>query len=212
LSVMDSENELALRYLPMAVAMARNVKSIPFEDAVQEAAIGLVMGARRFDPERGAAFPTYARYWIAEALQTAAIRALPVHVPLHAAKASHAKRKSDRYAHGDRRPAPEVCPTRVSSVAIEYEDGALIEGVPVHDDREAIDRKMDAMRIVNMLERLPYRQRKALTLYYLDDNATLDTVGAEMGICKEAVRQCIQRGIATLRRQLGITAEGATCR
>jgi RNA polymerase sigma factor (sigma-70 family) len=213
LSGMNHENDLTLRYLPLAAAMAREVKSLPLEDAVQEAAIGLMTGARKFDPERGASFATYARYWIAEALQRAAIRALPVHVPLQKAKDSHARyKKSNPYAQSDNPMAREASSTQVFSVPIEREDGTPIYELPSQDDIEAIDQKMDAMRIFDMLESLPYRQRKAIAIYYLEDGATLESIGAEMGISREAVRQCIQRGIASLRQQLGIDVEETACR
>ena len=83
---------LILQYLPLARAMARRT-SLPFDDAEQEAIIGLIRAADHFDAGRNTAFPTYARYWITETLQRAAIRDLPVHVPVHVAKASFAKLK-----------------------------------------------------------------------------------------------------------------------
>lgn len=82
---------MVLQYLPLARSMAYRATSLPFEDAVQEAIIGLIRAADRFDESRGTAFSTYARYWITDALQRAAIQALPVHVPIHVAKASLAK-------------------------------------------------------------------------------------------------------------------------
>jgi RNA polymerase sigma factor (sigma-70 family) len=85
-------NARVLQYLPLARAMAYRV-NLPFDDAMQEATLGLILAADRFDESRNTAFPTYARYWIAESLQRATIQALPVHVPLHVAKASHAKYK-----------------------------------------------------------------------------------------------------------------------
>ncbi len=51
--------------------------------------MGLLTSADRLDPARGAAFSTYARYWIAETPQRAAIQSLPVHVLLHVAKANY---------------------------------------------------------------------------------------------------------------------------
>ncbi|MDA8153159.1 MAG: sigma-70 family RNA polymerase sigma factor [Acidithiobacillus sp.] len=85
-------NALVLQYLPLARAMARRT-SLAFDDAEQEAIIGLIRAADHFDASRNTAFPTYARYWITESLQRAAIRDLPVHVPVHVAKASFAKHK-----------------------------------------------------------------------------------------------------------------------
>ena len=94
-----ARDALVLQYMPLARAMARRVTSLQFDDAVQEATMGLIHAAGRFDKSRNTMFSTYARYWIVEALQRAAIRALPVHVPLHVAKASMAK--SRRVAAGD---------------------------------------------------------------------------------------------------------------
>ncbi len=88
----SDRNALVLQYLPLARAMARRT-SLAFDDAEQEAIIGLIRAADHFDAERNTAFSTYARYWITESLQLAAIRDLPVHVPVHVAKASFAKLK-----------------------------------------------------------------------------------------------------------------------
>ena len=76
----------------MARAMARR-SSLSFDDATQEATIGLIRAADHFDETRNTAFSTYARYWITESLQLATIRDLPIHVPVHVAKASFAKFK-----------------------------------------------------------------------------------------------------------------------
>lgn len=89
----SARDALVLRYLPLAYAMARRI-SLPFEDAAQEAIIGLIRAADRFDESRNTAFSTYARYWITEALQRAAIQALPVHIPLHVAKKAAAARNA----------------------------------------------------------------------------------------------------------------------
>ncbi|EGQ63194.1 RNA polymerase sigma-70 factor family protein [Acidithiobacillus sp. GGI-221] len=97
----NRRDALVLQYLPLARAMAYRVTSLPFEDAVQEATIGLLRAVDHFDESRNTAFSTYARYWITEALQKAAIQSLPVHVPLHVAKASLAKsRRGERAANG----------------------------------------------------------------------------------------------------------------
>lgn len=52
------------------------------EDAEQTAMIGLMEAARRFDPERGYQFSTYAGYWIRNACQRYGLEwGLPLHVP-----------------------------------------------------------------------------------------------------------------------------------
>ncbi len=60
-------------------------RSIPFEDLIQEGAIGLMNAVDRFDPDRGYRFSTYATHWIRQTIGRAldykakAIR-LPAHV------------------------------------------------------------------------------------------------------------------------------------
>ncbi len=54
------------------------------EDAEQTAVIGLLEAARRFDPDRGFQFSTYAGYWIRNACQRFGMKwGMPIHVPVH---------------------------------------------------------------------------------------------------------------------------------
>lgn len=54
------------------------------EDAEQTAMIGLLEAARRFDPDRGFQFSTYAGYWIRNACQRYGLKwGLPIHIPSH---------------------------------------------------------------------------------------------------------------------------------
>jgi RNA polymerase sigma-B factor len=54
--------QLLMTYLPLARTIARRYQSprVPFEDLVQVATIGLLKAIDRYDPERGAAFSSYA--------------------------------------------------------------------------------------------------------------------------------------------------------
>jgi len=54
------------------------------EDAEQTAMIGLLVAAKRFDPDRGYQFSTYASYWIRNACQRYGLEwGLPMRVPTH---------------------------------------------------------------------------------------------------------------------------------
>src|SRR5579871_2345664 len=71
----------------LVINIAKNYHNclVPFEDLVQEGAIGLMTAAERFDPTKGYRFSTYATHWIRQSISRAldnkskAIR-IPAHV------------------------------------------------------------------------------------------------------------------------------------
>ncbi|MHB1641356.1 MAG: sigma-70 family RNA polymerase sigma factor [Acidithiobacillus sp.] len=123
----SARDALVLQYLPLAYAMARRI-SLPFEDAAQEAIIGLIRAADHFDDTRNTAFSTYARYWITEALQRAAIQALPVHVPLHVAKRAAAARRSAAGMAAASMAVATANPCFTDDIPTDRVDGSLADG------------------------------------------------------------------------------------
>src|SRR6201988_2913686 len=57
---------LVRSHLKLAAKVARGYKGygLPIADVVAEANVGLVVAATRFEPDHGARFSTYARWWI----------------------------------------------------------------------------------------------------------------------------------------------------
>ena len=92
--MLDAETELALArawrdegcerslhrlvnaYMRLAVSMASKYRrygaSMP--DLIQEAGVGLMKAAEKFDPERGVRFSTYAVWWIKASIQDYVMR------------------------------------------------------------------------------------------------------------------------------------------
>lgn len=77
----ESRDERALKrlvtaYTRLAVAMAAKFKryGLPMDDLIQEACLGLMKAADRFDPTRKVRFSTYAIWWVKAALQEAVMR------------------------------------------------------------------------------------------------------------------------------------------
>ncbi len=60
--------------LPVSMARAFRGSAVAFDDLVQQGNLGLMRAAEKFDPENGARFSTYARWWIRAAMQEAAMR------------------------------------------------------------------------------------------------------------------------------------------
>lgn len=78
-------------------------------------------------------------------------------------------------------------------------------GVPVLGADHA-DQVAARLALVAALGALPRRQRESIALYYLG-GLTEDEVSRSLDITPSSVRTHLQRGLATLRRQLGAAGE-----
>jgi RNA polymerase sigma-32 factor len=77
----DQRDEAALHrlitaYMRLAISMAAKFKryGAPMNDLIQEAGLGLMKAADKFDPDRGVRFSTYAVWWIKASIQDHVMR------------------------------------------------------------------------------------------------------------------------------------------
>ncbi len=102
--------------LVISIAKAYRSSGIPFEDLIQEGAIGLMTASERFDPKRGYRFSTYATQWIRQAIGRAVDnKAKAIRLPAHV---SESLRKLDRVRADLRRELGEEPTTEQLSVRI----------------------------------------------------------------------------------------------
>ena len=69
-------HRLVTAYLRLAIAMAAKYRryGAPMNDLIQEAGVGLMKAASKFDPDRGVRFSTYAVWWIKASIQDYVMR------------------------------------------------------------------------------------------------------------------------------------------
>ena len=81
-------DDLVTAHLSLAEYLGSRFQSIPAEDAKQEAAVGLIDAARKFSPERGVEFKTFAAVCIRNQLRDAVHDYGPLPIPQELAPAN----------------------------------------------------------------------------------------------------------------------------
>jgi RNA polymerase primary sigma factor len=225
-----AQEKLARHNVRFVVSVAKKFQNrgVPLVDLIGEGNLGLMTAARKFDPNRGVKFISYAVWWIRQAVQAAIARhGRPVRVPLN--RTADLNRLSrtvtllkDRMG---RMPTTEELAraTGLTLEAVRSLSALNSEAVrldhPVRDGEasERIERfatseqeGTDSSAIANSqtsyieaaLASLPPRDAKVLRLYFgLDDgnSRTLEEIGRMMGVTRERIRQLRDRALLRLR-------------
>ena len=246
----DQRDEAALHrlitaYMRLAISMASKFRryGAPMGDLIQEASLGLMKAADKFDPDRGVRFSTYAVWWIKASIQDYVMRNWSlVRTGSTASQKSlffnlrrvQAKLEREAAERGERLDQHQLRQMVAAEMAVPVADVEMMEGrlsgsdfslnatqSSDDDGREWIDALEDdgeqaaeavedahdaetlrgwlatALQGLNPRERYIVAERKLR-----EEGKTLESLGAELGLSKERVRQLEAAAFAKMRRSL----------
>lgn len=246
----DERDEAALHrlitaYMRLAISMASKFKryGAPMNDLIQEAGLGLMKAADKFDPDRGVRFSTYAVWWIKASIQDYVMRnwsmvrtgstssQKSLFFNMRRVQARLEREASSQGMMLDRHQLHQMISTEIG---VPLADVEMMEGrlsgsdfslnatqSTDEDGREWIDALeddsaqaaehvehardteqlrewlLDAMAALNDRERFIVRERKLR-----DAPRTLESLGNELGLSKERVRQLEAAAFSKMRKTL----------
>ncbi len=226
----EAMQELVKRNLRFVISVAKKYQNrgLALTDLIGEGNVGLLTAARKFDPDQGVKFISYAVWWIRQAiLASLARQGRTVRVPLNrTADLSRIVRTAEMLRQELRRePTPEeiahstgltldvvqsLAALNTSEVRLDAPldpegDRSLIERFIADEQGDPEAQAMDKFlseEIEGALRTLPPRDAKVLRLYFGLDGGrehTLEEIGGMLGVTRERVRQLRDRALKRLR-------------
>ncbi len=222
----EAVNHLVVHNLRLVWSTIRGPEaSAPFdrEDEFQEACIGLIRAAEKFDASRGFKFSTYASWWIRQAASRGRadrgrVIRLPVHIDSQVQAIQRFRRRYQRDHGCD--PDAELVAKRLdrplADVKSMIETGQVVLSLddpevqaptePVWFPNEDEGRVERAAALRSMIaRRLDAREKRILEMRFgLGGQAprTLDQVGRDLGVTRERIRQIQSNAMGKLREGL----------
>ncbi len=204
--------------------MSRLPASVQADDLIQAGMIGLIEASRKFDPEQGASFETYAGIRIRGAMLDEIRRTdwTPRSVHRKAREVAEAVRKIENDKGRDAR---DVEVAKEMGIGLEeyhkilqdstgcrifsFEDPGMLgeEGMPQsgrHIDQplENLQKSDFKQGLADEIKGLPERERLVMALYY-DEELNLREIGEILGVSESRVCQIHGQALIRLRARMG---------
>lgn len=241
----EALHRLITAYMRLAISMASKFKryGAPMNDLIQEASVGLMKAADKFDPDRGVRFSTYAVWWIKASIQDYVMRnwsmvrtgstssqkslffnmrrvqarlereasaegrtidkhemreliAIEVGVPLHDVEMMEGRLSGSDFSLNATQSVDDEGREWID--ALEDNGPQAAETVAhTHDNDTLRQWLLTALSNLNDREQFIVRERKLR-----DDPRTLESLGTELGLSKERVRQLEAAAFGKMRKCL----------
>ena len=226
----EAVQELAKANLRFVISVAKKYQNrgVSLTDLIQEGNVGLVTAARKFDPNQGVKFISYAVWWIRQAiLASLANHGRAVRVPLNrASDLARIFREKERLKQElGRDPTPEelskatdLTPEVIESLQTlntaeirldapigDSEDSQLVERFIAEEAAEPeleVENRLLTESVAEALKTLDARDAKVLRLYFGlegEREHTLEEIGNLLGVTRERIRQLRDRALRRLR-------------
>lgn len=246
----DRRDEAALHrlvtaYMRLAISMASKYRryGASMNDLIQEAGLGLMKAADKFDPDRGVRFSTYAVWWIKASIQDHVMRnwsmvrtgstssqkslffnmrrvqaqlerearargealdqhqlhqmvATEIGVPLRDVQMMDGRLSGSDFSLNATQSVEDEGREWIETIEDESDQAAQV--VEAEQDRETLRRWLvEALSILNDRETLIVKERQLR-----DAPRTLESLGQELGLSKERVRQLEAAAFKKMRKHL----------
>lgn len=225
----DAIRRMVSSNLRLVVNVAREYagRGVPLLDLIQEGSIGLLAAAKKFDPELGFRFSTYATKWIRRGvLRCLAEHGSAIRVPGHTSEkirkvlAARAALQQNMGADPTVEQIAEqadMAPDKVAQLlqllpqissldAPAGEDTALsvlLEDIQAPHPQEQLIREELSKVMDMLLSQLTERQRHVLKLHFgMEDGVchSLEDISIRFGVSKERVRQIERQAMEQLKK------------
>ncbi len=237
-------HRLVNAYMRLAISMASKYRryGAPMPDLIQEAGVGLMKAAEKFDPDRGVRFSTYAVWWIKASIQdyvmrnwsmvrtgsTSSQKALFFNL-----RRVRAKIEREAGANGDVIDGQRLREMIAEEIGVPLRDVEMMDarlagsdfslnaqqageegrewvetledGGPQASETVARDADLSRVRgwLAQALNSLNDRERMIIVERKLrDDPRTLESLGNDLGLSKERIRQLESQALGKLRKRL----------